>query len=297
MEVKQEQYLGFQCLRLSNGRISAWLTEEVGLRLIGLALTDSSNLLAELPQAIIPVEGGPDYKLRGGHRLWYGPEDPALTYLPDDQPVETKVEAEYLEQRQPVDQSTGIQKSWRVALSPAAAKLTIEHEFTNTGQEPIRLAPWAITMLKPGGVAILPLPSEPSDSHGLQPNRQIVLWPYTPVGSEFIEWRDDAIFVRADMKSNALKIGAPNPAGWLAYLYKEFLFVKWADYDAGADYIDKGASSQLYCSPDVIELETLGPLLTLAPGQRVEHRETWSLRPQSQGPDQIMALYQKHFGS
>ena len=38
-----------------------------------------------------------------------------------------------------------------------------------------------------------------------------------------------------------------------------------------------GSSSQLYCQPEFIELETLGPRKVIAPGETVTHRETWQL--------------------
>jgi hypothetical protein len=37
------------------------------------------------------------------------------------------------------------------------------------------------------------------------------------------------------------------------------------------------ASVQCYSCGDFIEVETLGPLATLAPGESTTHRETWTL--------------------
>jgi hypothetical protein len=34
----------------------------------------------------------------------------------------------------------------------------------------------------------------------------------------------------------------------------------------------------------MIELETLGPLVTLLPGQSVQHNETWEIYPSSDAP-------------
>lgn len=297
MEVTKEEYLGTTCLHLSNSRISVWLTEEFGLRIIGLALNGHDNVLAHVPEARIEVDGGEDYLLRGGHRLWYGPELPETTYLPDNRPVKTSFEAGVVEQRQPVDESTGVEKAWRVRLDGDSANLTLEHQLTNTGAEPITLAPWAITMLKPGGLGIFPQKVEPTDPNGLQPNRSLVLWPYTSVQSEFIQWMDDGIFVRAALEENAIKIGFPNPAGWLAYLHEDQVFVKSTKFDRTANYIDRGASSQVYCNPDVIELETLGPQVQLQPGDKVEHHEHWELSPTDECRNEVRVLYDRYFGA
>ncbi len=42
-------------------------------------------------------------------------------------------------------------------------------------------------------------------------------------------------------------------------------------------YPDRGASAQIYCNDRFIELETLGPLVSLAPDHTVTHVEIWSL--------------------
>ena len=80
------------------------------------------------------------------------------------------------------------------------------------------------------------------------------------------------------MREGALKIGFPNPDGWLAYVVDDTLFLKQAVYQPDGDYFDRGSSSECYCNPRLLELETLGPRTTLAPGESVSHRETWLVR-------------------
>ncbi len=183
IEMRDELFEGYQCLRLENQQLSIWITKDVGPRIIGLSLDGGDNLMAVLPEAIIPVDGANDYSLRGGHRLWYAPENPETTYIADDQPLEISQINNGLKLIQNVDQATGIQKSWQVVLDDKDAVLTINHSLTNLGQGDFELAPWAITQLRKGGIAILPLHSELEDAHGLQPNRQIVFWPYTEINS------------------------------------------------------------------------------------------------------------------
>lgn len=56
------------------------------------------------------------------------------------------------------------------------------------------------------------------------------------------------------------------------------MFVKWSrTHRDDADYLDRGASAQVYRNDRFIELETLSPLTVLAPGERIEHREVWRL--------------------
>jgi hypothetical protein len=61
------------------------------------------------------------------------------------------------------------------------------------------------------------------------------------------------------------------------YLLNGELFVKSTKADARERYADFGCSLELFTNDEFLELETLGPLRTLAPGEMVEHVERWSL--------------------
>jgi hypothetical protein len=178
---------------------------------------------------------------------------------------------------QPPEVETGIQKSLTITVPGVDARVVVDHMVHNRGEQPIELAPWAITQLVPGGLAILPQPTALADEHGLLPNRSFALWPYTVVDSAHIIWGDRYVLVDATMMSGALKIGFPNPLGWMGYAVQGSLFVKRAAYRPDAVYLDRGSSSECYCNPRFLELETLGPLAALAPGESATHRETWAV--------------------
>jgi hypothetical protein len=151
----------------------------------------------------------------------------------------------------------------------------VDHHLSNKGLWPVETAPWVLTMLKPGGIAILPQNSEPADKAGLLPNRNLVLWRYTDMESPYISWGNRYIFVNASLERGSLKLGFPNPRRWLAYFWNGTLFVKYAAYNPERAYFDMGSSSQCYCGPDFIELETLGPRTLIPPGGSITHREVW----------------------
>ena len=46
---------------------------------------------------------------------------------------------------------------------------------------------------------------------------------------------------------------------------------------SGARYPDFGCNFEVFTNPDFLELETLGPLVELQPGEVVEHVEHWWL--------------------
>ncbi len=292
LEIDQSSKLdGVKCWEIRNQLVSVWLSADFGPRVLGLSYEGSENLLAHLPEAKIEGFGRETYWLRGGHRLWYGPERPETTYIPDDRPPQVKEIHGGLEFIQQIDQPSGIQKSWQIRLAPEAPRVEIDHCLTNCGDKAYELAPWAITMLPPGGIGLLPFQEEEVDEHGLWPNRQLVFWPYTDVCSSHLKITNQGVFVTADLKEGALKIGAPNPLGWIAYRHNHLVFIKQSLYQKGAKYLDQGASHQIYCNPDMIELESLGTLVQLSPGESSDHKEIWSVYPEGACPEEVQGLY------
>jgi len=273
-------YVGYESIKIENNQIALWVTTTVGPRVIGLELTAGENLFAELPDASIECPGVGDYQLRGGHRLWQAPEDPRRTYLPDDDPLSVRETPEGVIFTQPVEPQTGIEKSLVIDLPNQQAEVIVEHQLKNCSSVPVELAAWAITQLKPGGTAILPQSGELSDEYGLLPNRQIALWPYTKANSEHITWGDRYIFVHANMVDGALKIGFPNAMGWIGYLREKVLFIKQVEFSPDMDYYDFNSSSECYCNPSFVELETLSARTKLEPGESFSHRETWRVYDQ-----------------
>src|SRR5262249_8255440 len=73
------------------------------------------------------------------------------------------------------------------------------------------------------------------------------------------------------------KIGVDTAAGWAAYLNGGSLFLKRFPYDPHGQYLDGGANVEDYSSAEFRELENLGPLITLAPGQETALTEDWWL--------------------
>lgn len=277
MQKKPALFNGYKCMQLSNKSLSLWLTLDFGPRVIALVPEGGANLFAELPDAQVECPGSGMYSLRGGHRLWYAPEYPPRTYLLDDDHLDSKeVENGYKVVQQP-ESGTNLRKSITVTLPDEAPTVIVDHEILNLGIETHQIAPWSISMMRPGGTAILPQQTAFDEEFGCQPNRTINLWPYTPLNSPHITLSDGYIYVQADMKADKLKIGAPNPRGWIAYAAYDTLFVKFADYDPHAYYYDRRSSSQFYCDPGALEMETLGPRVTLEPGEKVKHREEWMI--------------------
>ena len=263
------------CVELRNSTVSLLVTQSVGPRVISLSLQDGENLFAQLPDTLIEAPGQKPFHLYGGHRLWVAPEWPESSYIPDDDPVEiTPISGgiSVLQRTEP----TGIQKQLQITLPGDGAVISLVHTLTNQGTKPVECAPWAITQLRTGGVAILPQYTGLAENRYL-PNRHLTLWPYADIRDPQVTWGNQYIFIQAQLKSGAFKLGFPNPRGWLAYWWQRTLFVKKAVFDPQAEYPDFNSSSECYFNQSFLELETLGGVSSLSPGESVSHTEIWEI--------------------
>jgi hypothetical protein len=260
---------------------------QAGPRIVRLSLSgNTENLLAETPDVNWETPYGV-YHLFGGHRLWYAPEKAGLTSLPDDSGVQIDPLDHGVRLVGACEVTGGLVKTLDVRLQTGKPGVEILHYLTNHGDEPLELAPWAITQLPLGGQAILPQPSQPVDSAGVQPNRLLVLWPYTRWCDPRLRLGDEMIIVDGISLREKFKIGYHNRHGWAGYLRHGIFFGKRFDIHGQDGYADSGCNLEVYCDHRFLELETLGPLCTLAPGETAKHKEEWIILPGVEGYENL----------
>ena len=235
-----------------------------GPRIVGL-YAKGSNLFAETPDVHWATPYG-EFYLRGGHRLWKAPED-SFYNCPEE--GVTVIEGDSVILRSLVDVSC-LEKEIEFRLD--GNRVHLLHRVTWHGESPLELAPWGITQLRFGGMAILPL----SSADGLAPNHNLVLWPYSRISDERLELHDDLILLHGKAAGQAFKIGNRNMHGWVAYALGDALFVKWFEVEEGS-LPDLGCNVEAYVKDVCIELETLGTLKTLQKGESVTLKETWEV--------------------
>jgi len=264
------------CL-ISNGRIEAVVTEEVGPRVIRLAFVGKTNLFVEMSEEL-GITGGSEWHIFGGHRLWHAPEVNPRSYYPDNGPVSVEKTKEGARFIQEIEKSTGIQKEIEIKMWENENALTVIHRLTNHNLWPIELAPWALSAMAKGGMAIIPQEPYQSWSDNLLPVRPLVLWGYSEMDDPRFRWGKKYVTLKQNPQaSSPNKAGFGNKQGWGAYLLGEYLFIKIASYREHAVYPDMGSSFELYTDHRFLELESLGPLSLLQPHGTVEHVEYWFL--------------------
>lgn len=268
------------CLSLATPHIQLILPTEIGPRLLFFGPPSGLNALGQMPAHLGHVSGD-DWRLYGGHRLWHAPEAIPRTYQPDNAPITaTPLPDGGLRLTQPIEPATGIAKQLDLHLHPTHASLRLIHTLTNHSLWPVTLAPWAITVMAPGGTALLPLPPRRPHPQALQADSTLVVWAYTDLSDPRYTFSPTMLFLRHDPTATSpQKIGLGGSPGWLAYSHPSFLFIKTFTVQPAATYPDRGASGEVYTDASVLELESLAPLTTLAPGESATHTEYWWLFP------------------
>ena len=262
------------CIRLSNGEIELVATTDVGPRIIRLGFVGEQNLFHNYADALGRT-GDPEWHNYGGHRLWAAPEAKPRTYTPDNGPVEHSWDGKTLTLRS-LDEPNGLEKEIRVTLAPGAPRVEVLHRITNRSPWAVELAAWALSVMAQGGRAICPQEDFAPHSEVLTPARPLVLWPYTNMSDPRWTWGTRYIQLRQDPKGTGpQKAGMLNSKGWAAYLLGGDAFIKHYPCDPAATYADMGSNTEMYTDPDILEVETLGPLTSLDPGAHLDHVESW----------------------
>jgi len=267
---------GYPVHRLASKTLELDCLATAGPRIVRLRFNGSANLFAEVPENRLPTPYG-DYCYFGGHRLWHAPESMPRSYIPDSDGLNVSEVPGGLILDGKTEPATGIHKRIDVRLDPDRPRVTVIHSLINEGSWEVELAPWALSMLRLGGAAILPIQAKDSAGEGLLPNRHIALWPYSHTNDPRLRLEDGFILVSAMPDLPAFKIGAFNPQGWIAYWLEGILFRKSFTVSPAARHPDYGCNSEIYCDSHFIEVETVAPLSSLAPGKQVSHTETWEL--------------------
>jgi len=271
------------CCHLSNGTVALIVLADVGPRILSYGFCGGENQLHEVEGDACRT-GGQNFRLYGGHRLWVSPEVDR-TYFPDNRPVAVSQQGNQACFVAPTeDHSPGarLQKEIEIELAPSGTGVRLTHRIRNHDVRSTVLAPWTPTMMRAGGRAILPLPARHAmDPEHYQPVGAFGVWSFTDfadprwsLGTSYIQLQQTASPTGRFKEQMG---GIHNPAGWGAYFRDGFVFVKRTTAITNANYPDFNCNFEVFTNPDFLELETLGPLVDLAPGGTVEHIEHWWL--------------------
>ncbi|MFA7406240.1 MAG: hypothetical protein WCY93_00160 [Anaerolineaceae bacterium] len=265
------------CYRLCNGKVELLLTGDVGPRIIRFSFINEFNVFKEYPDQIGKTIGN-QWLIFGGHRLWHAPEALPRTYYPDREPVLIQEIENGLVVTQRPETSTGIQKQIEITLAPDKPDVYLVHRLINHNLWAIDTAPWTISVMAPGGVAILPLPPRGPHPEFLVPTSTLSIWPYTDLTDQRFTLGKKYILLRQDTdQKTPQKLGIFTSPGWGAYFNQGYLFIKKVPLVLDGLYPDMGTNFEVFTNEEMLELEALGPLEMIPSKGHIVLHEHWTL--------------------
>ncbi len=289
------------CFRLANDQIELIVTGDVGPRVIRFGFIGKENMFKEFPDQMGKTSAD-EWLNFGGHRLWHAPEAQPRTYYVDTEPVLVQEIPDGLIVTQKPEPTTGIQKQIEIVLSPDKPEVHLKHILINHNLWAVETAPWAISVMAPGGVGILTLPPRGTHPENMLPTSTLTIWPYTNMADPRWTFGERYIMLKQDPANEIpQKIGIFSPDGWAAYANKNALFVKQVALQYGSVYPDLGANLEMFTNADILEVESLGAFDSIPPKGQAVHQEHWTLydnvpKPENENDIQkdILPLLTKH---
>jgi hypothetical protein len=266
-------------IAISNDHVELIITLDVGPRIISYRTINGGgggqNVFKNYSEQM-GSSGESEWKIRGGHRLWLAPEG-AMSYALDNSPVKYELTGNGIRIENDPVAPWGIRKILTISLAEDSPEVTLHHEAVSEGDQPVEIATWALSVMAPGGLEIIPNPTSGEHPRDLLPNRVIVPWPYTDLSDPRLRMGWKFITLRQTSGGAPTKLGLSHREKWVAYLNREALFVKTFDYIDGETYPDLGCNFETYTDANMLEIESLSPLRKLNPGESVGHTERWAL--------------------
>ena len=279
VKIEKTDFKGWpNCYRISNGTVEVIVTGDVGPRIIRYAFIGGQNLFKEFTEQL-GKSGEKDWQARGGSRVWIAPEDRVKSYAPDNGSIHIEVQGDTLIATEPVEPLTDLEKQITVKMAPTGTDVDVIHQIRNAGKVPADFAVWVLTMMAQGGAGIHGFPMRGTHPEILAPTNPLVMSAFTHLNDPRWNLLERYLVLHQDPKNSLpQKLGSFNPDTWGAYLLNGELFVKRTHADASpAAYPDFGCSFETFTNADFLELETLGPLTKVYPGESTSHSEHWTL--------------------
>ena len=274
-----------RCVSISNGVIEAYVTVDLGPRIIKFGFVDGQNLMQsnrkefgnKTDEKFTQFFGeGKAWENFGGHRIWLSPEAYPDTYYPDCDTVKyTTTETGAVFMPKP-ETENGVAKTLEIKMDPDDTNMQVIMKVKNISNENKKFAIWGLTVSEKNGTVIIPMNT---NNTGLLHNRSVSVWPYTDMSDERIYWGKRYVTVKHNPDAqNPLKLGFDLNDGTVYYVLGDDVFCK--KYDTrhpDAEYPDAGCSFETYSCAVFTEVESLGELKTVKPDEVSTHIESWSL--------------------
>lgn len=293
VQVRRLTFQGDRAVELRTRSLRLIAVTARGPRIAFLGTPTGENLLLWSPRQY--RRGAWD--LMGGHRLWTarpGADESEETYRPDNAACEVELARDGFSVTAPVDPETKLQRGFRVRAR-GADRVELEQFATNQSDMLWSGGLWGLTCTKPTDSSSYLVPLGDGSGWDYATLVAFRTWGGGHGGHGFDDpqfaFTRDQLVLRPAGRENKRMIKAD--AGLLALHdpARGILFAKRAPFDPHGNY-PLATNLALYVGPKnfMVEMETMGPALTLKPGESIRHVETWILRPSGPRPPSSSAL-------
>jgi hypothetical protein len=234
-----------------------------------------------LGPALTPDENG--WINFGGDKAWPAPQKeweatvgrgwpPPATF--DAVAHAASVEGDAVVMTSPVDPAYGIRVRRKIALHPSKAEMSIETTYEKVQGAPVRIAVWTITQLAPPAAMTVTLPEPSALAGGF---RSLL-----PAPPRNLSVRGRELTIERDTEAKTMIATDGDRLTWRSDGPEALVVTVANETPARPGSVwSEGAHSQIYTSPDgaqaYVELELLGPLHDLAPGQSASLTSRYTL--------------------
>ena len=270
---------------ISNGVIEAYITIDVGPRIIRYGYVGEQNIMND-NRSDFPPAAKPGYKEYfgedkswenfGGHRIWLSPESYPETYYPDCNRVSYEVLSDGAVFTPPAEKNNNVIKQLEVRMDKDDANMQLTMRVKNVSDKSKKFAIWGLTVSAKGGTLIIPMNTNDT---GLLPNRIMSVWPYTDLSDDRIYFGKKYVTVKqSEVSPSPIKLGFDLNCGTVYYCLNGDIFCKsYQTSHPCGEYPDGGCSFETYTCETFTEVESLGELKTVKPNETVELTERWEL--------------------
>ena len=282
--ITRENYHGWSnALAIRNSRAELVVVPEIG-RVMRFGLLGSDNVLWNDPSLYgKPVNpDAPDWINFGGDKSWPAPEadwglytgrrdwhpPPAFDAAPND----ARIDGHDVVLLSPVDPFYGIQVRRRLHLDDREPKLTIATSYERVSGTPSKIGVWVITQFNHPQLVVIPKPEKSIFPEGFVSFSEGP-WTNVVASHRFIQITRDI--------ARPHKLGCD--ADELLWVGERTMCLVSSPRVHG-EYPDRGASAEVYTNPDpkeYVELEMLGPLSRMKPGDSIGRTSTYMLFPRA----------------
>jgi hypothetical protein len=274
------------CIELYNDQCRVILTPAFGGKVMHYALNGKDSLVVDPDEAGFVYDPAADNRtFDGGGRFDFGPANqfPNRRLLKTGKWTGIVTGARSALLRSPVDPLSGLQLEREFVLDAEGAGLQVTQRMRNLTDSPVSAFYWARTFALGNGIVIIPSTEPRWYARGYSRKEGELLNVDPPEDPSILRVEGYTLILEAPAFP---KMGFDSTAGWCAYaMPNDLLMIRTFPVYRDRWYGDiVGGILSIYYDPDyrgrsVVEIEPIGPVEHMAPGEESSFTERWTLHP------------------